>query len=301
MLELDKIATEQRNERSKNIDQVSTLEMVTIINEEDKKVPEAIEQILPQIANAIDCIAQHFKQGGRLFYIGSGTSGRLGILDAAECPPTYSTAPEMIQGIMAGGYEAVFQAQEGAEDSEQLAKEDLSAKKITDKDVVVGLTASGRTPYVLGGLKYALSCGAATIAIVCTDRAETAAFAQIQLTALVGPEVVTGSTRMKAGTAQKLILNMLSTGAMIKLGKVYGNLMIDVKSSNKKLEERARRIVMTAANCNREHAEIALKQAGGKVRLAIFMLLSGLQADEAQKQLSEAVEANIKREKFSDK
>jgi len=294
VLELDKIATEQRNERSKHIDKVSTLEMVTIINEEDKKVPEAIAQILPQIAKAIDCIAHHFKQGGRLFYIGSGTSGRLGILDAAECPPTYSTAPEMVQGIIAGGYAAIFQAQEGAEDSEQLAREDLQGKKITDKDVVVGLTASGRTPYVLGGLKYALSCGAATIAVTCTAKAETAAFAQIQLTALVGPEVVTGSTRMKAGTAQKLILNMLSTGAMIKLGKVYGNLMVDVKSSNKKLEERARRIVMTAANCDRELAKIALKQAGGKVRLAIFMLLSGLKADAAEKQLAEAVEANIK-------
>lgn len=285
--ELDKIATEQRNERSKDIDKVSTLAMIKIINEEDKKVPEAIAQILPQIAKAIDCIVERFKQGGRLFYIGSGTSGRLGILDAAECPPTYNTEPEMVQGIIAGGYEAIFQAKEGAEDSEELARKDLHTKRISNKDVVVGLSASGRTPYVLGGLKYALACGAATIAIACTERAETEEFAQIQLTALVGPEVITGSTRMKAGTAQKLILNMLSTGSMVKLGKVYGNLMVDVKTSNKKLEERAKRIVMTAANCDRKQAETALKEAGGRVRLAIFMLLSGLQADEAVKQMQE--------------
>ena len=285
VLELDKIATEQRNERSKHIDEVSTLELVTIINEEDKKVPEAIEKILPQIAEAIDCIVKRFRQGGRLFYIGAGTSGRLGILDAAECPPTYNTDPEMVQGIIAGGYRAIFQAQEGAEDSEQLAREDLQAKQITNKDIVVGLTASGRTPYVLGGLKYALECGAASIAIACTQHAASEPFAQIQLSALVGPEVVTGSTRMKAGTAEKLILNMLSTGAMIKLGKVYGNLMVDVKASNKKLEERAKRIVMAGANCDRSIAEITLTKAGGSVRLAIFMLLSGLNAVEAEKQM----------------
>ena len=285
VLELDKIATEQRNERSKHIDEVSTLELVTIINEEDKKVPEAIEKILPQIAEAIDCIVKRFRQGGRLFYIGAGTSGRLGILDAAECPPTYNTDPEMVQGIIAGGYRAIFQAQEGAEDSEQLAREDLQAKQITNKDIVVGLTASGRTPYVLGGLKYALECGAASIAIACTQHAASEPFAQIQLSALVGPEVVTGSTRMKAGTAEKLILNMLSTGAMIKLGKVYGNLMVDVKASNKKLEERAKRIVMAGANCDRSIAERTLTKAGGSVRLAIFMLLSGLEVVEAEKQM----------------
>ena len=224
-------------------------------------------------------------QGGRLFYIGAGTSGRLGILDAAECPPTYNTNPEMVQGIIAGGYRAIFQAQEGAEDSEQLAREDLQAKQITNKDIVVGLTASGRTPYVLGGLKYALECGAASIAIACTQHAASEPFAQIQLSALVGPEVVTGSTRMKAGTAEKLILNMLSTGAMIKLGKVYGNLMVDVKASNKKLEERAKRIVMAGANCDRSIAERTLTKAGGSVRLAIFMLLSGLEVVEAEKQM----------------
>jgi N-acetylmuramic acid 6-phosphate etherase len=274
VIELNKIATEQRNERSKNIDKVSTLEMLKIINEEDKKVTVAIAKILPEIALAVDCIAQHLIQGGRLFYIGAGTSGRLGILDAVECPPTYSTEPEMVQGIMAGGYKAIFQALEGAEDSEEMARIDLKDKKLKNTDVLVGLTASGRTPYVLGGLKYALECGAATIAVTCTDNAETEVLAQMSLTALVGPEVVTGSTRMKAGTAQKLILNMLSTGAMIKLGKVYGNLMIDVKASNKKLKERALSIVMTATNCNRTIAEKALKKTKGSARTAVFLLLS---------------------------
>jgi len=280
VIELNKIATEQRNERSKNIDKVSTLEMLKIINEEDKKVTVAIAKILPEIALAVDCIAQHLIQGGRLFYIGAGTSGRLGILDAVECPPTYSTEPEMVQGIMAGGYKAIFKALEGAEDSEEMARIDLKGKKLKNTDVLVGLTASGRTPYVLGGLKYALECGAATIAVTCTDNAETAALAQMSLTALVGPEVVTGSTRMKAGTAQKLILNMLSTGAMIKLGKVYGNLMIDVKASNKKLKERALSIVMTATNCNRTIAEKALKKAKGSARTAVFLLLSEQEAIE---------------------
>ena len=283
VIELHKIATEQSNERSKNIDKASTLEMLTIINEEDKEVPRAITRILPQIAVAVDCIAEHLKIGGRLFYIGAGTSGRLGILDAAECPPTYSTDPEMVQGIIAGGYAAIFKAQEGAEDSEEMARIDLKAKKIKETDVVVGLTASGRTPYVIGGLKYALECGAATIAITCTDNAETIPWAQISLTALVGPEVVTGSTRMKAGTAQKLILNMLSTGAMIKLGKVYGNLMIDVKASNKKLEERALRIVMKSTNCDRKVAEIALEKSEGSARAAVLMILSDLNPEEAKK------------------
>jgi len=286
VIELHKIATEQSNERSKNIDKASTLEMLTIINEEDKEVPRAITRILPQIAVAVDCIAEHLKIGGRLFYIGAGTSGRLGILDAAECPPTYSTDPEMVQGIIAGGYAAIFKAQEGAEDSEEMARIDLKAKKIKETDVVVGLTASGRTPYVIGGLKYALECGAATIAITCTDNAETIPWAQISLTALVGPEVVTGSTRMKAGTAQKLILNMLSTGAMIKLGKVYGNLMIDVKASNKKLEERALRIVMKSTNCDRKVAEIALEKSEGSARAAVLMILSDLNQEKTNKHLA---------------
>ena len=272
MVDLDKISTEQRNAASEHIDKVSTLDMVTIINNEDKKVPEAVSAILPAIAQAVDLIGEHLNKGGRLFYVGSGTSGRLGVLDAAECPPTYSTAPEMVQGLIAGGEQAMFIAQEGAEDSEQLGREDLQGRKLTGKDVVVGLTASGRTPYVIGALRYAKTLGVATISIACSKDPEVGKVADISLVALVGPEVVTGSTRMKAGTAQKLILNMLSTGAMIKLGKVYSNLMVDVKPTNLKLKERARRIVMTLADCDKETAHRALLAVGGKVRTAVELI-----------------------------
>jgi len=272
VINLDKIATEQRNQASSHIDQVSTLEMVTIINNEDKKVPEAITPLLPKIAKAVEIIAAHLHQGGRLFYVGSGTSGRLGILDAAECPPTFSTEPEMVQGIIAGGTEAIFRAQEGAEDSVAGGAKDMAAHEVKAKDVVVGLTASGRTPYVAGALAYARKQGAPTISITCTDHPEVAQWADISLEALVGPEVITGSTRMKAGTAQKMILNMLSTGAMIKLGKVYGNLMVDVKASNKKLEARAKRIVRTATGCDQAEAAQALEQSGGCARQAIDLL-----------------------------
>ena len=227
------------------------------------------------------------KQGGRLFYTGSGTSGRLGILDAVECPPTYSTDPEQIQGLIAGGYDAIFRAKEGAEDSPDLGQADLMEKDLTDRDVVVGLSASGRTPYVVGALTYAKKVGAATIAIDCSPNSPIGACADIDLCAVVGPEVVTGSTRMKAGTAQKMIANMLSTGAMIRLGKVYGNLMVDVKSSNKKLEERARRIVMTATGCSRKEAIDALADSKGHAKTAIVMLTKGLPAQEAERRLAE--------------
>lgn len=272
MIDLDKIATEQRNKNSVHIDRVSTLEMVRIINNEDKKVAEAITPLLPKIAQAVDIIADRLRQGGRLFYVGSGTSGRLGILDAAECPPTFSTEPEMVQGIIAGGTPAIFRAREGAEDSESGGAADLEAHKITKKDVVVGLTASGRTPYVAGALAYARKQGAPTISITCTDHPEVGKWADISLEALVGPEVVTGSTRMKAGTAQKMILNMLSTGTMIRLGKVYGNLMVDVKASNKKLAARARRIVRTATGCTDREADLALTKVQGRAREAIDWL-----------------------------
>ena len=220
--------------------------------------------------------------------MGSGTSGRLGILDAVECPPTYSTDPERIQGLIAGGYEAIFRAKEGAEDSPELGRQDLIAKNLTADDVVVGLSASGRTPYVVGGLTYAASVGAATIAINCSPHSAIGACADIDLCAVVGPEVVTGSTRMKAGTAQKMIANMLSTGAMIRLGKVYGNLMVDVKSSNQKLEERARRIVMTATGCSRQEAVKALAESQGRAKTAIVMILLNLPAKEAEDRLAAA-------------
>lgn len=288
MIELDKLATEQRNPKSTHIDTVSTLELAQIINEEDQHVALAIQPIVPDIAKAIDVITNRFRRGGRLFYVGSGTSGRLGILDAVECPPTYSTDPAMVQGIIAGGYNAVFTAQEGAEDAEKAGKDDLARHVITESDIVVGLSASGRTPYVCGALQHARTCGAATIAVDCSPHSAIGALADIDLCAPVGPEVVTGSTRMKAGTAQKMILNMLSTGAMIKLGKVYGNLMVDVKSSNKKLAERARRIVMTVTDCTSRRADIALSACEGNAKTAIVMLLRDCSAEDASQLLHRA-------------
>jgi N-acetylmuramic acid 6-phosphate etherase len=285
MIELEKLTTEKNNPHSRHIDAVSTLELVRIINAEDQTVAEAVTMILPQIAQAIDVITERLQKGGRLFYMGSGTSGRLGILDAVECPPTYSTDPEMIQGLIAGGKEAIFQAQEGAEDNPDLGAEDLRAKNLTKNDVVVGLSASGRTPYVLGGLTYANEVGAATIAVDCSENARIGNVAQIDLCALTGPEVITGSTRMKAGTAQKMIVNMLSTGAMIQMGKVYGNLMVDVKSSNSKLQERARRIVMAVTNCTRTEAMDALAQTDGKAKEAILVVALKITAEDAKKLL----------------
>lgn len=282
---LENLLTEQRNPYTMYIDTVSTLEMCMLLNEEDKRVAVAIRQILPQIANAIDEITLRLQKGGRLFYIGAGTSGRLGILDAVECPPTYSTDPEMVQGIIAGGYNAIFKAQEGAEDSLTLAKEDLSNKNLTAKDCVVGIAASGRTPYVIGGLNYAQEIGALTIAISCSPQSKISAHAQIAIEALTGPEAITGSTRMKAGTAQKMILNMLSTCTMIKLGKVYGNLMVDVKASNEKLIARARRILMEATDCDETTAINTLAKTSGKVKPAILMILANLTYEEALIQL----------------
>lgn len=287
MIHLENLITESRNTSTKNIDKVSTLELVKIINEEDKKVALAIEQALPQIAAAIDKITDSLKSGGRLFYIGAGTSGRIGILDASECPPTYGTDPNLVQGLIAGGIEAIFRSQEGAEDSFDLGAADLKEKNLNDKDVVVGLAASGRTPYVLGGLDFAKANGAATISVTCNPDSPLAKAAAIPIIAAVGPEVITGSTRMKAGTAQKMILNMLSTGAMIHLGKVYGNLMIDVKASNKKLEERACHIVQEATGCSRSDAQAALGKSKGQAKLAIFMVLSGLSIEISQKILEE--------------
>ena len=269
------------------IDELSTLDMLTIINEEDQQVPRAVGKILPQIAEAVDVTAEHLSRGGRLFYMGAGTSGRLGVLDAAECPPTYGTDPALVQGLIAGGESAMFRAKEGAEDSEELGARDLQEHGFTDLDVLVGIAASGRTPYVIGGLKFAAQQGAPTIALACTENAEIAALADIALTPVTGPEVITGSTRMKAGTAQKLVLNMLSTGVMIRLGKVYGNLMVDVRASNEKLVERAHRIVMEATGCSREEAAAALADANGHAKLAILMLLAGCSASEGIEKLRE--------------
>ena len=261
--------------------------MVKLINSEDHKVAEAVEAVCPQIAKAVDAIAERLRQGGRLIYVGCGTSGRLGILDAVECPPTYSTEPEMVQGLIAGGMPAIYKAVEGAEDDRELGAEDLKGIRFSEKDVLVGIAASGRTPYVLGAMEYAKKLGAPVIGVSCCPGSQVDEAADIGIAPTPGPEVVTGSTRMKSGTAQKMILNMLSTGAMIRLGKVYGNLMVDVKPSNEKLIRRCVSIVCAAAECDEAAATAALEQCGYHPKIAIVMLLCGCAAEEAEKRLAE--------------
>lgn len=269
MLNLEKLSTEARNPASSRIDKLDTLSMMRVMNDEDQKTALAVKAILPDIARAVDVIAARLKTGGRLFYMGSGTSGRLGILDAVECPPTYSTDPDLVQGLIAGGKEAIFRAREGAEDSLEKGADDIISHDLSAKDVLVGITASGRTPYVLGGMEEARRRGAFVIGLACSKEPDIACTADLMLICLPGPEVVTGSTRMKAGTVTKMILNMLSTGTMIRLGKVRGNLMIDVKATNEKLKERATRIVMTVTGMDRAAAEKALRESDGRARLAV--------------------------------
>lgn len=269
MLNLEKLSTEARNPASSRIDKLDTLSMMRVMNDEDQETALAVKAILPDIARAVDVIAARLKTGGRLFYMGSGTSGRLGILDAVECPPTYSTDPDLVQGLIAGGKEAIFRAREGAEDSLDKGADDIISHDLSAKDVLVGITASGRTPYVLGGMEEARRRGAFVIGLACSKEPDIACTADLMLICLPGPEVVTGSTRMKAGTVTKMILNMLSTGTMIRLGKVRGNLMIDVKATNEKLKERATRIVMTVTGMDRAAAEKALRESDGRARLAV--------------------------------
>lgn len=288
MVELQKIATEQRNPNTMNIDTLSTLDMVKLINREDHRVAEAVALVTDKIAAAVDVIAARLSTGGRLIYCGAGTSGRLGILDAVECPPTYSTDPETVQALMAGGYGAIFKAVEGAEDSKELGKTDMQGIGFSGKDVLVGIAASGRTPYVLGCMEYAKELGAPTVAVTCCPGSILDSFADIGIAPAPGPEVVTGSTRMKSGTAQKMVLNMLSTGAMIKLGKVYGNLMVDVKPSNEKLVRRCVTIVCSATDCTEEEAVDALEQCGYHPKTAIVMLLRGVDAETADRLLEAA-------------
>lgn len=274
-MNLSSLATEGRNPATMQIDTLDTLSMLRLMNAEDHMVADAVERILPHIAEAVDGISSRLSHGGRLFYLGAGTSGRLGVLDAVECPPTYGTNPALVQGLIAGGMDAMFRAQEGAEDNPSLAERELREKGFSSKDVLVGIAASGRTPYVIGALNYAKMLHALTIAISCNEGSEIAKIADIALTPLTGPEVIAGSTRLKAGTAQKLVLNMLSTGTMIRLGKVYGNLMVDVRATNQKLEDRARRIIMEATGCTREESIHALTESQGNAKLAILMLLAG--------------------------
>lgn len=285
-IDLSKMVTESRNEASTHIDQLSTIEMLQVINNEDKKVPLAVEKTLPQIAELVDKVATAFQQGGRLIYSGAGTSGRLGILDASECPPTYGTPHEQVIGLIAGGHQAIFRAVENAEDKPELGEQDLKNIDFNQKDILVGIAASGRTPYVLGAMKYARSLGATVASISCNPDSPVSQAADIAITPIVGAEVVTGSSRMKAGTAQKLILNMITTGAMIRIGKVFGNLMVDVEATNAKLIERQTKIVMEATECDRQSAESALQQCDRHCKTAILMILSGLNADDARQLLA---------------
>ena len=279
---LSTLITEQRNPNSMHVDSLSALEIVQLMNEEDKQVPLAIEKCLPQIAQAVERIVATFQQGGRLVYIGAGTSGRLGVLDASECPPTFGVSPEMVKGIIAGGERALRHPIEGAEDSKEQAVIDLQTIQFSSKDVLVGIAASGRTPYVIGALEYAKSLGSVTVSIASNPNSAMANIVDIAIDTVVGPEVLTGSSRLKSGTAQKLVLNMLTTASMILMGKCYQNLMVDVQASNEKLKARAIRIVMQATDCDKTLAEETLKLADQNAKLAIMMILSGLDRAQAE-------------------
>lgn len=284
-LSLQQFITESRNSASANIDTLSTLEMLTVINNEDKKVAIAVEAILPAIAQAVDTIKKAFDNGGRLLYCGAGTSGRLGILDASECPPTFGSPAEQVIGLIAGGKTAILKAVENAEDNQQAGKLDLQNIQLNNNDVVVGIAASGRTPYVIGAMHYAKTLGCDVISLCCNEHSAMAKIADIALDVIVGPEVVTGSSRLKAGTAQKLVLNMLTTGSMIKSGKVFGNLMVDVQATNAKLIERQKKMIMEATDCTRDVAELALSESEHHCKTAIVMILTGVNAKQAKASL----------------
>jgi len=279
---LTTLITEQRNPHSMEVDRLSALEIVTLMNTEDKQVPLAVERVLPQIAQAVEAVVKAFQCGARLVYLGAGTSGRLGVLDASECPPTFGVHNEMVKGIIAGGEPAIRYPVEGAEDNSNAAVTDLQAIDFNAKDVLVGIAASGRTPYVLSALGYAKQLGAITVSIASNPNSPMAQTADIAIDTLVGAEVLTGSSRLKSGTAQKLVLNMISTASMILLGKCYENLMVDVQASNEKLKARAVRIVMQATECDETIAKQTLTIAEQNAKLAIMILLSGLEKDEAQ-------------------
>lgn len=288
MVDLSKMTTESRNPDTMDLDTMTPLELVTAMNREDRKVAEAVAKVLPQTAKAVEWVCQAFEMGGRLIYMGAGTSGRLGILDSSECPPTFGVDPGMVIGLIAGGDGAIRQAVEGAEDSQTLGIEDLKALSLSEKDVVIGIAASGRTPYVSASLSYARSIGCRTVAISCNQGSLIGESADLTIEPVAGPEVLTGSTRLKAGTAQKMVLNMISTGAMVGIGKAYQNLMVDVVQSNEKLRTRAENILMTATGIKREEARKLLEEAGGSVKLAVAMKLMGTGPKEAKKKLKES-------------
>lgn len=292
-MNLDSLTTEKRNPATMNLDEISLYEAAILMNKEDQQVALAVEKEIPSIEKAVEIIVSSLKKDGRLIYMGAGTSGRLGVLDAAECIPTFSTTQEQVQGFIAGGEKAMKIAVEGAEDSEELAIYDLQSINLNSNDTVVGIAASGRTPYVIGALDYAKLVGASTISLSCNKGSEIGKHAEIAIEVEVGPEFLTGSTRLKSGTAQKLVLNMLSTLSMIGIGKVYNNLMVDVKPTNEKLIERSKRIIMQATDCTYEVAEKAFEESKRNVRLAIVYVLSEKPLDKVKEALSEA-EGNVK-------
>ena len=288
MIDLSVLVTESRNKETMGLDQMTPLEIVTVMNREDGKAVEAIGEVLPQIAQAIAWCTDSLKQKGRIIYIGAGTSGRLGVLDAVECPPTFGVSPDVVVGLMAGGTPAFVKAVEGAEDSQTMGEEDLKEIHLSPADIVIGLAASGRTPYVIYGLRYAKKIGCRTVAVPCNRDSEIGKEADLTIEPVPGPEVLTGSTRLKAGTVQKMVLNMISTGSMVGIGKVYQNLMVDVVQTNMKLITRAENIVMTATGCTREEARDSLEEAEGSVKLAITMILLQCGAKSAKTRLNRA-------------
>jgi len=285
---LEKLATERRNQRTMELDDMTVEEILTVMNEEDQSVAGVIRQEIPVIQQVVNRVIQSFQAGGRLIYIGAGTSGRLGVLDAAECVPTFGVSPKMVVGLIAGGERALIKAVEGAEDSKTLAVEDLQALQLTTNDTVIGIAASGRTPYVIGGLDYAREIGAVTAALSCNKESIISQHADLRIEVETGPEVLTGSTRLKAGTAQKLVLNMISTAAMIGVGKVYQNLMVDVQSTNEKLEVRAKRMIVEATGVDLETAARYFTSANGHVKTAIVMILADVSYPEAVERLQRA-------------
>jgi N-acetylmuramic acid 6-phosphate etherase len=286
LMDLERIETEQRNSHSMDIDRVSTLEIVEKINVEDHKVADAIALQLDQIAEVIDECSARMKKGGRLIYMGAGTSGRIGVLDASECPPTYGVSSDLVVGLIAGGYQAMFRSQEGAEDDEHLGEEDLKALELNENDTVVGLAASGRTPYVVGGLHYANEIGAYSASVSCVTHAVISQYASTPIEVITGPEAITGSTRMKAGTAEKMICNMISTGCMIRYGKVYENLMVDVQPTNEKLVQRAVGIIAKCVHCDHQQAKTLLKESHNDVKIAVIMGVGKIGYQEAKNLLS---------------
>ena len=288
MIDLAKLTTESRNPRTMNLDEMSPLQLVSVMNQEDLHVVSAVKAVLPQVATAVQWAKETLEVGGRLIYFGAGTSGRLGVLDAVECPPTFGVSSDVVVGLIAGGERAFVRAVEGAEDDLELCKKELLAINLKESDLAVGLAASGRTPYVIGGLRYAKEIGCRTVAIACNKDSAIGKEADLAIEPTPGPEVLTGSTRLKAGTAQKMILNMISTGSMVGIGKAYQNLMVDVQQTNNKLVVRAQNITMAATGCTRDEAAAALHEANGSAKVAIVMLLTKVSAKEAQNQLDAA-------------